>query len=595
MGGARVGPRRHRARARHARDHPGWEDAAVPPERLGDYLRDFRELLDEFGYDAALYGHFGQGCVHCRIDFDLDTGRRQALAGVPRPGRRSGGRATAARSRASTATARRAPRCSPRCSATSSCGAFGEFKGIWDPDGKMNPGKVVDPYRPTRTSGSGPMRASAEPHPLRVPRRRLDFANATRRCVGVGECRDVGGRRDVPELHGDARGGGLDARAGAPAVRDARGATSSTAGATTRLRTRWTSASPARAARAIARSTSTWRRTRPSSSRTTTRADCGRAWRTRWGSSTGGRVRRRAPRLVNSLAHTPGLSSLAEARCRRRRRTRRSHGSRRRRFTAGSDTAGTRVDGAERPVHDGAVVIGHAELPRSGRGYSTGSIAARAGENRLHPHGSTAPFVTAACCSGPTRSTTTSRPTVRDAAVEVLENAGYTVEIPPRPLCCGRPLYDCGMLDAAERLWREILRTLRPWIRAGIPLVGLEPSCVAAFRDELLGLFPHDEDASGWPSRRCCSASSSSVSATSRRRFPARRRSCTATATTRRCSGWARRSRCSTGWASTPRSLDSGCCGMAGSFGFEADHYDVSLRVGERVLLPAVRAADPEP
>ncbi len=82
-----------------------------------------------------------------------------------------------------------------------------------------------------------------------------------------------------------------------------------------------------------------------------------------------------------------------------------------------------------------------------------------------------------------------------DAAVDVLEAAGYAVEIPPRPLCCGRPLYDFGMLDTAERLWRQTLQTLRPWVRAGVPIVGLEPSCVAAFRDELVNLFPHDEDA----------------------------------------------------------------------------------------------------
>ena len=84
-------------------------------------------------------------------------------------------------------------------------------------------------------------------------------------------------------------------------------------------------------------------------------------------------------------------------------------------------------------------------------------------------------------------------PEIAKAAVEVLEAAGFQVWVPKRSLCCGRPLYDFGMLDTAKRLLREILDALRPQIEAGIPIVGLEPSCVAVFRDELTGLFPRDE------------------------------------------------------------------------------------------------------
>src|SRR5262249_25458090 len=86
-------------------------------------------------------------------------------------------------------------------------------------------------------------------------------------------------------------------------------------------------------------------------------------------------------------------------------------------------------------------------------------------------------------------------PEVAQAAVEVLEAAGFQVLVPTPSLCCGRPLYDFGMLDTAKGLLREILATLRPWIEAGIPVIGLEPSCTAVFRDELMGLLPHDEDA----------------------------------------------------------------------------------------------------
>src|SRR4029077_2434377 len=81
------------------------------------------------------------------------------------------------------------------------------------------------------------------------------------------------------------------------------------------------------------------------------------------------------------------------------------------------------------------------------------------------------------------------------AAVDVLEAAGYEVVLPERPLCCGRPLYDHGMLDTAKQLLRQILDTLEPDLNAGRPIVGLEPSCVAVFRDELTNLFPNDERA----------------------------------------------------------------------------------------------------
>ena len=88
-------------------------------------------------------------------------------------------------------------------------------------------------------------------------------------------------------------------------------------------------------------------------------------------------------------------------------------------------------------------------------------------------------------------------PATANAAVEVLEAAGFRVTIPRANLCCGRPLYDFGMLDRAERLLLEILDQLEPEIEAGIPVIGLEPSCVAVFRDELLNLFPHDRARSG--------------------------------------------------------------------------------------------------
>ena len=178
------------------------------------------------------------------------------------------------------------------------------------------------------------------------------------------------------------------------------------------------------------------------------------------------------------------------------------------------------------------------------------------------------------------------------AAVEVLEAAGFRVTIPRQPLCCGRPLYDFGMLDQAKRHWDEILGALRPEIEAGIPVVGLEPSCVAAFRDELKNLYPMDEDA-----RRLSDNTFmlSEFLATKAPEFqlPRPRRKAIVQ---KHCHhdhvmGYHDETEILQQLGLDFEILNSGCCGMAGSFGFESGHYDISVRIGERALLPAVRSA----
>jgi Fe-S oxidoreductase len=187
-------------------------------------------------------------------------------------------------------------------------------------------------------------------------------------------------------------------------------------------------------------------------------------------------------------------------------------------------------------------------------------------------------------------------PEVGKAAVEVLEAAGYRVVLPAMPVCCGRPLYDYGMLDTAERLLRRTLKGLRPAIRAGALVIGLEPSCLAVFRDELPNLFPHDEDAKrlakqsfllseflaghadGWGPPRL-----------SRRALV--QRHCHHQAVM----GFEADQKILERLGLDYQILDSGCCGLAGSFGFEAgEKYEVSMKAGERVLFPAIREAPPE-
>jgi Fe-S oxidoreductase len=184
-------------------------------------------------------------------------------------------------------------------------------------------------------------------------------------------------------------------------------------------------------------------------------------------------------------------------------------------------------------------------------------------------------------------------PGVGRAAVDVLEDAGFTVTLPRGPLCCGRPLYDFGMLDTARRRLAEVLAALSPAVAAGSPVVVLEPSCAAVFRDELPELFPKDErarrlarstfllaevlerEAPGW-------APTPGLSGRALVQFHCHQRALFGIEADRRALE---------ALGVEPEVPDSGCCGMAGSFGFEKSHFGVSLAVGERVLFPAVRAA----
>lgn len=188
-------------------------------------------------------------------------------------------------------------------------------------------------------------------------------------------------------------------------------------------------------------------------------------------------------------------------------------------------------------------------------------------------------------------------PRVARAAVEVLEDAGLQVIVPEKDLCCGRPLYDFGFLDMAGCWLREILDTMRPWIRAGVPVVALEPSCWSVFHEELPGLFPHDEDAKRL-SHQAFLLGDFLVEQVRDYRPPELPRKaivhghCHHKSLVKMDHEKAILEKMGLDF----QILDSGCCGMAGSFGFEdvPRHYDVSLAVGERVLLPAVRQAAPD-
>jgi Fe-S oxidoreductase len=184
-------------------------------------------------------------------------------------------------------------------------------------------------------------------------------------------------------------------------------------------------------------------------------------------------------------------------------------------------------------------------------------------------------------------------PTTAQAAVEVLEDAGFRVTIPKMQLCCGRPLYDFGMLDLAEKMLQNVLEALRPQIRAGVYVIGLEPSCVSVFRDEMVNLLGPDEDAARLKEQTYLFTEFLAKKAPEYAPPQLHRKALVQ----EHCHQKAILD------TSGERKLfdaigldyeipDSGCCGMAGPFGFEAKHYGVSMTIGERVLLPKVREAD---
>ncbi len=574
--------------------HPGWEDAAVPPDCVGDYLRDFRDLLDEFGYHAALYGHFGQGCIHCRIDFILDTehGVRQWRKFLDRAadlvvsyGGSLSGEHGDGQARAALLT---------KMYGDDLVAAFAEFKDIWDPDDKMNPGKVVRPNQPDDALRMGPdaRRRRVDTH-FSFPDDDFDFGHAVSRCVGVGLCRDVESGTMCPSymatreeedstrgrsrllfemLRGDELDGWRD-----DGIAEALDLCLACKACKNECPVNVDMATY----KAEFLSHHYKRRIRP-------RADYAITLIYWWA-----RLTHRFARFVNFVTHAPLLSSLVKKLggvARQRTIPRFATET----FTQWFDNRpGTQpTEAFDRPHHDGEPVITYADVGRfAHETYSTPSMQRQTNTNRLNPHGQEAPFETNRVLLWPDTFNNYLESSVLQAAVEVIEDAGYIVEIPPRPLCCGRPLYDTGMLDTASRLWKQIISTLRPWIRAGIPIVGLEPSCVAAFRDELINLFPNDDDA-----QRLSSQTLLLSEFLERQHYePPKLKTraivhphCHQNSVIGMDAEVAVLKRLGVEY----EVLDSGCCGMAGSFGFNASHYEVSMRVGERVLLPRIRDLD---
>ncbi|MGE0744813.1 MAG: FAD-binding and (Fe-S)-binding domain-containing protein [Rhodospirillales bacterium] len=530
---------------------PGWEDSAVARENLGAYLRDLKELLRRHGYEASVYGHFGDGLVHCRIPFDLRTESGvadwqrfldSAADLVVRYGGSLSGEHGDGQARAALLE---------KMYGRELVQAFREFKAIWDPGGRMNPGKVVDPFPIDSNLRIGPLYHPAPvDHHFAYAEDGGSFVKATRRCVGVGACRRVDSDKGVmcpsymatreerhstrgrarllfEMLHGGAINDGWRSReveAALDLCLACKGCKSDC---------------PVQVDMATYKAEF---RAHHYAGRLRPRAAYSMGLIHRWS-----RLARHAPGLANAVLNAPVLSGVAKR-------------------VGGIAPARSLPRFAVQPFVDWH--RGRAAPPPGGRGRVV-----------LWPDTFNNFF----------------RPGTAKAATAVLESLGYEVAVPDRPLCCGRPLYDWGMLDAATRLWRQTLDSLLPEIEAGTPVIGLEPACVAAFRDELPGLMSTDERAQRlshqvWFLTEFLDREGQCPPPAHNGRRALVHLHCHHHAVLQVAAERRVLDRTGIGYEVVP----SGCCGMAGAFGFEAAKYAVSLDIGERVLLPRVRAAAAE-
>ena len=527
----------------------GWEDSAVAPEKVGGYLRDLCKLYEKYHYRSTLYGHFGQGCIHCRVDFDLMSAEgirkwrsfmEEATDLVTSYGGSISGEHGDGQSKAEFLYKMFGPELIE---------AFREFKSIWDPDWKMNPGKIVDPNRIDEN-----LRLGADYHPwvpktyFKYPDDRGSLAHAALRCVGVGKCRRENGEGQQDTM--------------CPSYMVTREEMHSTRGRTHLLwemmkgeviRDGWRdphikealdlclACKGCKGDCPVNVDVATYKaeflahywegRLRPLYAYAFGLVD-------KWA-----RLASVAPGFVNLFTQLPGLRAVAKF----------AGGIPQKRqipaFAAESFQSWFRKRGV-RPGRRSKVLLW-----------------ADTFNNYFMPE-------------------------TAQAAVEVIENAGFEVQVLDRHLCCGRPLYDYGFLDMAKTYIQRNLQALAPYLERDTPMVVLEPSCCSVFRDEMQNLFPESERT------HRLAKNTFTLSEFLEKHVPGYQppRLDRSAIVQGHCHHKAimrlKDERAVMGKMGLHYEvLESGCCGMAGSFGYEKDKYAVSIACGERSLLPAVRKA----
>lgn len=536
----------------------GWEDAAVDPSRLGDYLREFQALVDRFGYRTSLYGHFGDGCIHARITFNLRTPQgtahwRKFLFAATELVVKFGGSISGehgdGQARAELLPAMYGPELME---------AFRDFKRIWDPRGRMNPGKLVsaegEVYRLDENLRLGPGYKTVQIATRMAFAGEIGdgFGRAAERCVGMGKCRAAEGgtmcpsyratREERYSTRGRARllsemlrGEVITDLWQSEEVREALDWCLGCKGCRSDCPTHTDMASY----KAEFMSHHYEGRPRPRQA------------------AFMGRIGEWAPRaakfarLANFFSGTPGFAAIAK-----------------------------RVAGIapERPLPRFAAATFRArfEASRSARRNPARDGGARRGDPViLFPDTFSNHF----------------RPQTALAAADVLEAAGCRVDLPREALCCGRPYYDFGMLDEAKAALQKIVAALGPQIETGLPVVVLEPGCLSVFRDELKKILPAD------PAAQKLSGLAVSLGEllSARGWKPARQPGGAGRALVhghchQKALGGMRQDLELLSQAGIEADApDMGCCGMAGSFGFRPETYATSLRIADLALMPKVR------
>ena len=534
----------------------GWDDAAVAPEKLGGYLRDIRKLMNEYGYRGAFYGHFGHGCVHMRVSFDLESenGIRKYSEFIDRAadlvvsyGGSLSGEHGDGQSRAALL---------PKMFGPELIKAFGEFKAAWDPENRLNPHKVVDAYLPTENLRLGADYKPVEPAThFKFPDDNGSFAKAALRCIGLGACRKTDSGAMCPSymvtleeahstrgrahmlfemLQGELTRSGWEDEHVKEALELCLSckACKSECPANVDIATY----------KAEFLSHYYEKKRRPIKAYAFGLVD-------RWA-----RLGSLIPGLANVFSQAPGFRHLLQ----------KILGLAPQRQLPRLATVSFR-QWVRR--HRSSIFTEHSSAKSKSSKSRQVVLWVDTFNNYFHPE-------------------------ICRAALEVLEDAGFTVICSRRPLCCGRPLFDFGMLEEAKNHLSQIMDVLRPQIDRGLPIAVLEPSCASVFRDELYNLFPANERADRL--RRQTLLLSEFLQAEASDYRPPKlsirvllHGHCHQKALMKMNHEEALLRR----MGAEVQSLDSGCCGMAGPFGFQKDKFEVSQAVAERVLLPAVRNA----
>jgi FAD/FMN-containing dehydrogenase/Fe-S oxidoreductase len=531
----------------------GWDDAAVAPEKLGAYLRDLRRLMDEYHYHGSFYGHFGHGCIHMRVSFDLqsENGIRKYGEFIERAADLVIGYGGSLSGEHGDGQSRGA--LLPKMFGPDLMRAFAEFKSIWDPGNKLNPHKVVHAYLPTEN-----LRLGADYKPSE-PKTHFAFngdngslATATLRCIGLGACRKQDGGSMCPsymatlEEEHSTRGRAhmLFEMLQGEVIRDS-----------------WQD-EHVKKSLDLCLSCKACKTECPANvDLATYRAEFLAHYYEDKSRPLHAHVFGRIDRFARLASAFPGLVNLINR------------------------------SSIVRPLLNKILNLApQRRIPQFGATTFQNWVRNRRSAGRTSSYPSPSHAAKSEVILWADTFNNYMYPETSRAALEVLEDAGFRITVPQQHLCCGRPLYDFGMLDLAKTYLRRILHALGPQIDAGLPIVVLEPSCASVFRDELVNLLPGDDRAAKLRAQTFLLSEFLEHHAPGYEpdRLPRRifiHGHCHHKALMKMTDEEALLRK----MGAEVYTPDSGCCGMAGAFGFERDKFDISQAIGERMLLPAIR------